>query len=63
MAKTKKDIWQDAHLKVGKKVAHANLSTPTRFGTVVEIKEKTVLIDFNGTIKECQKKEVTVLWN
>ena len=52
MAKTKKDVWQDAHLKVGKKVAHANLSTPTRFGTVVEIKEKTVLINFNGTIKE-----------
>ena len=63
MAKTKRDLWQEAHMKPGKKVAHANLTTPRRFGTVVEVKNKTVLIDFNGTIKECQKKEVTVLWN
>lgn len=33
------------------------------FGTLREVKEKTVIIDFDGTLKECPKKEVTVLWN
>ena len=64
MAKFKKDIWQEARLKVNAKVVHKNLSMPeTMFGNVVEIKEKTVLVNFNGTIKECLKKEITVLWN
>lgn len=64
MAKVKKDIWQEAHLKVNTKVAYKNLTMPkTMFGQVVEIKEKTVLVNFNGTVKECLKKEITVLWN
>ena len=64
MAQFKKDLFQEANLKIGRRVAHRSITmSATMFGTLKEVKEKTVIIDFDGTLKECPKKEVTVLWN
>jgi len=64
MAKYKKDLFQEANLKIGRKVAHRSLTMPkTEFGILQEVKEKTVIVNFDGLLKECPKKEITVLWN